>query len=84
MRCTGGSYIEPESFEPDPRPTGVRRLARSYRTLLSDGDIERGKHREVVGSPATTWEGAGRFQLHLLREMGLEQGPKPFIFLGAH
>jgi SAM-dependent methyltransferase len=61
-------------FEPDPRPTGVRERARRYQRLLSDGEIERGIHREIIGSPSTTWEGAGRFQLHLLREMGLEKG----------
>ena len=61
-------------FEPDPRPIGVRKLARTYQTPLSEEDIDHGNYKEIIGSPSTTWEGAGRFQLHLLMEIGIEKG----------
>ena len=44
-------------------------------TRLSDQDIEDEEYKKIVGSSSTTWEGAGHFQLHLLR-MGLERSSR--------
>ena len=45
-------------------------------TRLGDREIENEAYKKIVGSPSTTWEGAGRFQLHLLREIGLERSSR--------
>ncbi len=42
-------------------------------TRLGDQDIEDEEYKKIVGGSSTTWEGAGHFQLQLLREMGLER-----------